>query len=91
MAKIKGVAYPSDDEAADLLTGKGDGQPVIREQKKVTGKLISVKFKELVRGSYGAYNPGDVAEIDAKLATEFIAQGICETYSAPLREDDEED
>lgn len=93
MAKIKGVAYPSDDDCADLFTGKGEGQPVAKEQKKVTSvmKVTVVMFKEMVRGAYGAFNPGEVAEIDAKLAADFIEAGICEKYSAPAHTDEEED
>lgn len=41
-------------------------------------KTKKILVKELLRGSYGAFNPGDVVEVPEHLATAFIKANLAE-------------
>ncbi|MCR5494790.1 MAG: hypothetical protein K6F15_04055 [Treponema sp.] len=41
-------------------------------------KTKKILVKELLRGSYGAFNPGDVVEVPEHLATAFINANLAE-------------
>lgn len=45
---------------------------VQKPEQEVKSAKTKVKIATLLRGSYGAFNKGDVVEIDSKLADFFI-------------------
>lgn len=47
-------------------------------ESKTEAKLVKVRFLQTVRGSYGAYNPGDIKEIPSSLAAEFLKEKAAE-------------
>ncbi|MDD5789215.1 MAG: hypothetical protein PUE30_01610 [Spirochaetia bacterium] len=48
-----------------------------KTEEKIT-KTVKVKILETLRGTYGAFNPGETAELDAKTADTFIKAGLAE-------------
>lgn len=47
---------------------------------KPTEKKVTVIFKEMIRASYGAYDEGQIAELDAKIAGTLIKAGIAAEF-----------
>ncbi|WP_178842681.1 hypothetical protein [uncultured Treponema sp.] len=48
-----------------------------KTEEKIT-KTVKVKILETLRGTYGAFNPGEIAEIGENLACELIKAGLAE-------------
>lgn len=46
--------------------------------KEKTQKKTKVKILEVLRGTYGAFNPGETVELDSKIAEAFIKGGFAE-------------
>lgn len=46
--------------------------------KGKTQKKTKVKILEVLRGTYGAFNPGETVELDSKIAEAFIKGGFAE-------------
>lgn len=46
--------------------------------KEKTQKKTKVKILEMLRGTYGAFNPGETVELDSKIAEAFIKGGFAE-------------
>lgn len=46
-----------------------------KAEKKAAEKI---RIKAVLRGSYGAFNPGDTAEVEKTLAEAFIKGGFAE-------------
>lgn len=60
----------------------GSGKTLTKTTEKITetnssGK-VKVKIFETLRGTYGAFNPGETAELDVKTADTFIKAGVAE-------------
>lgn len=49
--------------------------------KAPAGKKINVIFIGLVRADFGAFDAGDTAELDAKLADSLIKDGFAKVYT----------
>lgn len=45
------------------------------EKKDTQKKTVKVTVKAILRGSYGAFNPGETVEIERTLAEAFIKGG----------------
>lgn len=60
-------------------------QTVTQIDEAISGVTVSdeektprkVRVCAMLRGTYGNYNPGDVAEFDKPIADAFVAAGIC--------------
>lgn len=46
--------------------------------KEKTQEKTKVKILEVLRGTYGAFNPGEIVELEPKLAEAFIKSGFAE-------------
>lgn len=46
--------------------------------KGKTQEKTKVKILEMLRGTYGAFNPGETVELDSKIAEAFIKGGFAE-------------
>lgn len=46
--------------------------------KEKTQKKTKVKILEMLRGTYGAFNPGETVELDSKISEAFIKGGFAE-------------
>lgn len=46
--------------------------------KGKTQEKTKVKILEVLRGTYGAFNPGETVELDSKIAEAFIKGGFAE-------------
>ena len=46
--------------------------------KEKTQEKTKVKILEVLRGTYGAFNPGETVELEPKLAEAFIKSGFAE-------------
>lgn len=47
-------------------------------QKEKTQEKTKVKILEVLRGTYGAFNPGETVELEPKIAEAFIKSGFAE-------------
>lgn len=47
-------------------------------QKEKTQEKTKVKILEMLRGTYGAFNPGETVELEPKIAEAFIKSGFAE-------------
>lgn len=47
-------------------------------QKEKTQEKTKVKILEMLRGTYGAFNPGETVELEPKIAEAFIKGGFAE-------------
>lgn len=47
-------------------------------QKGKTQEKTKVKILEMLRGTYGAFNPGETVELEPKIAEAFIKSGFAE-------------
>lgn len=47
-------------------------------QKGKTQEKTKVKILEMLRGTYGAFNPGETVELDSKIAEALIKGGFAE-------------
>lgn len=69
-----------------------DLQDSIPEKPKATAKTQLVRFKELIRADYGAFDEGDSAELPASLAKELMLAGIVDFIKetpAPAKAEEE--
>lgn len=48
-----------------------------KTEEKIT-KPVKVKILETLRGTYGAFNPGEIAELGEKIANELVKAGLAE-------------
>lgn len=48
-----------------------------KTEEKIT-KTVKVKILETLRGTYGAFNPGEITEIGEKLACDLVKAGLAE-------------
>ena len=46
--------------------------------KGKTQEKTKVKILEMLRGTYGAFNPGETVELEPKIAEAFIKSGFAE-------------
>ncbi len=64
-----------------MAVQKNNKTPVKTQEKKAeensSGK-IKVKILETLRGTYGAFNPGEITEIGEKLACDLVKAGLAE-------------
>ncbi len=66
-------AVPKEEKTAEKPEAEKQTASEEKAQKK-----IKVKILETLRGTYGAFNPGETAEIEAKTAEAFIRGGLAE-------------
>lgn len=60
-------------EKKENLANKKSELPKEKPQEKT-----KVKILEVLRGTYGAFNPGETVELEPKLAEAFIKSGFAE-------------
>lgn len=60
-------------EKKENLANKKSGLPKEKTQEKT-----KVKILEVLRGTYGAFNPGETVELEPKIAEAFIKSGFAE-------------
>ena len=60
---------------AQKKNGQKQTETVAKESK---GGLIKVKINSVLRGSYGAFNPGQIAELEKTLAESFVKEGYAQ-------------
>lgn len=64
-----------------MAVQKNNKTPVKTQEKKAeensSGK-IKVKILSTLRGTYGAFNSGEIAELGEKIANELVKAGLAE-------------
>jgi len=54
-------------------------------------KKVTVKILGTIRASYGAYDEGEIVELDSKIANELKLYGLCEVTKEVVNKKEEEE